>query len=130
MLFNLAIIFALLAAGIFCGISWRGMKSSAIITNPFPELPDDAFRACADFVKKRYSHLFISSVAICVSIFFIYLARIRLGATFYLLGILGIFVALFFFARATFERRKAEEILEQHNHRWFDLTYSIAAHKL
>jgi heme A synthase len=130
MLYDLAVILALLAAGIFCGTTWRGMKSSEAITNPFPELPDEAFRTCADFVKKRYAHMFFSSVAVCAAIIFIYLARIRPGLMFYLLGILGIFIALIFFGLATVERSKAEKILAEHNHHWFDLTHSIAAHRL
>ena len=130
MAFSLAMLLAILGAAGLCVISWRGMKSSSNITNPFSELPDDAFRKCADRVKKRYTFLFICCLVILISLLLIYAASAGGGSNIYLWGVFGIFLGLFFFALSSFERRKAEEILEAHKHDWKDLTQSIAAHKM
>jgi len=129
MAFALGILLAILAAAGLCLLSWRGMKNSANITNPFSELPEDAFRQCADFVKKRYTFFFICCLVILISLVLIYAASAGGGSGIYLWGIFGIFLGLFFYALGSFERRKAEEILEAHKHDWKDLTRSIADHK-
>ena len=129
MAFSLAILLAILGAAGLCVISWRGMKNSANITNPFSELPDDAFRKCADLVKKRYTFFFICCLVIFIALIFIYTAWAGGGRSIYLWGVFGIFLGLFFYALGIFERRKAEEILEAYKHNWKDLTESIAAHK-
>ena len=129
MAFALAILLAILGAAGLCVITWRGVQSSAIIANPFPELPDDAFQKCAAMVKKRYTFFFLCCLAILISLILIYTAAAGAGANIYLFGVFGIFLGLFFYALGIFERRKTEEILEPYKHNWKDLTQSIAAHK-
>jgi hypothetical protein len=129
MALSLAILLAILGAAGLCIITWRGMKSSANIANPFPELPDDIFRQCADKVKKRYTFLFVCCLMMLVSFVLFYAAMSGAGGVSYLLGLLGIFAGLFFLALGGFERRKVEEILAAYKHNWKDLTESIAAPK-
>ncbi|TSA11699.1 MAG: hypothetical protein D4R73_03375 [Deltaproteobacteria bacterium] len=134
MAFSLGILLFILGAAGFCVTCWRGIKNSSNITNPFPELPDDAFRKCADMVKKRYTFLFICNLVILISLLLLFAAsaggvkNTNLLVVFGLFVIFGLFVAVFFLALSTFERRKADEILEAHKHNWKDLTHSIAAH--
>jgi hypothetical protein len=130
MAFSLGILLAILGAAGLCVITWRGVQSSTHITNPFSELPDDAFRKCAAMVKKRYTFFFLCCLAILISLLLIYTASLGAGANIYLLGVFGIFLGLFFYAFGIFERRKAEEILEAHKHNWKELTQSIAAHQV
>ena len=130
MAFSLGILLAILGAAGLCVITWRGVQSSALITNPFPELPDDAFRKCADMVKKRYIFFFICCLVILISLVLIYAASAGGGKSIYLFGVFGIFLGLFFYAFGIFERRKAEEILEAYKHDWKEVTQSIAAHKV
>ena len=129
MAFSLGILLAILGAAGLCVVTWRGVQSSAIITNPFSELPDDAFRKCADMVKKRYTFFFLCCLVILISLILIYAASAGAGGNIYLVGVLGIFLGLFFYALGIFERRKTEEILEPYKHNWKDLTQSIADHK-
>lgn len=129
MAFSLGILLAILGAAGLCLITWRGVKNSADITNPFPELPDDAFRKCADLVKKRYTFFFLCCLVIFISLILIYAASAGAGGNVYLWAIFGIFLGLFFYALGIFERRKVEEILEAHKHDWKELAQSIAAHR-
>jgi hypothetical protein len=129
MAFTVEILLAILGAAGLGWISWRGMKSSDAITNPFPELPEDAFRKCADLVKKRYSFFLASSLVILVSILLLSAVWAGWGGYAYLFGVLGIFIGLFFCALGVFERRKVEEILEAHKHDWYEFTKAVAAHK-
>jgi hypothetical protein len=130
MAFSLGILLAILGAAGLCVLTWRGVQSSAIITNPFSELPDDAFQKCAAMVKKRYTFFFICCLVILISLILIYTAAAGAGGNIYLLGIFGIFLGLFFYALGIFERRKVEEMLEAYKHNWKDLTQSIAVHKV
>ena len=124
MAFALGILLAISGAAGLCVITWRGVQSSANITSPFPELPDDAFRKCAAMVKKRYTFFFLCSLAILISLILIYAASAGAGANIDRLWVFGIFLGLFFYAFGIFERRKAEEILAEHKHDWKDLTQS------
>lgn len=130
MAFSMGILLAILGAAGLCLITWRGVQSSANITNPFLELPDDAFRKCADMVKKRYTFFFLACLVVLISLILIYAATAGAGKNSYLLGVFGIFLGLFFYALGIFERRKVEELLEAYKHDWKELTRSIAAHKV
>ena len=88
MVFSLGILLAILAAAGLCLVTWRGVQSSAIITNPFSELPDDAFRECATMVKKRYTFFFLCCLVILISLILIYSASAGAGENIYLLGVL------------------------------------------
>jgi hypothetical protein len=130
MFYLLAIILAILATAGQAVICWRGVKNSANITNPFPELPDDAFRKCADMVKKRYILFFSCCLVILISLILFYTGASQRSGILYVLGIFGIFLGIGFLAFGSFERRKTEEILEAHKHDWKDFTQAIAAHKI
>jgi hypothetical protein len=130
MLSSLAVILAILAAIGQSIVCWRGIKNSTHITNPFPELPDDAFRKCADMVKKRYTFFFLSSLVMIATFLFLFIGWLQQVGAAFRWAMLGIMIGIGFLAFGSFERRKAVEILHEHKHDWKDFTQAIATHKI